>query len=147
MRRLYFCLRYAWLNTVLGSEHFMMYRILGHPQRDEIAVHIRQEGGWSTHVKVSFNGNGELLQTREVPVPLNVEVVARPVSRIWFAVRDCRMTSGNSSQKLPGLLGKHLLRRIARSMNPPHFPRSFCAPGRKSVKHRKHRGNADSGAQ
>ena len=105
------------------SEHLLMYRILRHAQRDEIAVHIPQKGGWSTHVKVSSNGNGEFLQTREVPVPLNVEVVARPVSRIWFAVRDCRMTSGNSGQQLPGFLGKDVLLRIARSMDPPHLPR------------------------
>jgi hypothetical protein len=38
-------------------------------------------------------------------------------------------------------------RRIARGMNPPHLPRRFRAPGRKSVKHRKHRGNANAGAQ
>jgi hypothetical protein len=66
MRRLYFCLLYTWLNTGLGSEHFVMDRILWRPQRDKIAVHIPQEGGWSTHVKVSCDGNGELLQTREL---------------------------------------------------------------------------------
>ena len=98
MRGLHFCLRYTWFNTVRGSEYFVMYRILRHPQRDEIAVHIPQEGGWSTHVKVGLNGNGEFLQTREVPASSNIEVVAGPVSRIWFAVRDCRMTSGNSGQ-------------------------------------------------
>ena len=98
MRGLYLYLRYTWLHTVFGSEHFAMYRILGHPQRDEIPVHIPEEGGWSTHVKVSFDGNRELRQTREIPVPLNVEVRARPVSWIWFAERNCRMTSGNSGK-------------------------------------------------
>jgi hypothetical protein len=98
MRRLCLCLRDTWLNTVFGSEHFVMDRILLCPQRDKIAVHIPQEGGWPTHVKVSCGGNGELLQTREVPVPLNVEVVARPVSRIRFAERNCRVTSGNGGQ-------------------------------------------------
>ena len=95
MRRLYFCLGHTGLNTVLGSEHFVMYRVLWHSQRNEIAVHIPQERGWSTHVKVSFDRNGELLQTRGVPMPSNVEVVAGPIGRIRFAVRDCRTTSRN----------------------------------------------------
>ena len=98
MRGLCFCLGYTWRDTVRGSEDFLMYRILWHPQRDEVPVHIPQEGGGSAQVKVSFDGNGELLQTREVPVPSNVEAVARPVSWIRFAVGDCRMTSGSSGQ-------------------------------------------------
>ena len=89
MRGLYFCIRYTWLNTGLGAEHLVMDRFLPHPQRDEIAVHIPQEGGWSTHVKFSFDGYVEHLQTCEVPVTANVEVVAEPVSRTWPAVREC----------------------------------------------------------
>ena len=53
-----------------------------------------RKGGWAAHVKVSCDGNCELLEAREVPVPLNVEVAARLVAGIWFAVGDCRMTSG-----------------------------------------------------
>jgi hypothetical protein len=89
MRWLYVRLGYTWFNTVLGCEHFVMYRIVRHPQRDEIAVHIRQEGGWFTHVKVSLYGNAELLQTREVPAPSNVEVLAGSIIRIWFTIRNC----------------------------------------------------------
>lgn len=98
MRGLYLCLRYTWLNTVRGSEHFVMYRILWHPQRDEIAVHIPQEAGWSTHVKVGSKGNSQFLQTRRIPATSNVEIVAGPVGRTWFAVRDRGTTSGNSGQ-------------------------------------------------
>ena len=71
MRGLYFCLGYIWLNTLLGSEHFVIYRILRHTQGDEIAVHIPQEGRWSTHVKVGPHGDFEFFQTRDVPVPAN----------------------------------------------------------------------------
>jgi hypothetical protein len=95
MRGLQLYLRHTWFYAVGGAEYLLMYCILQHAQRDEITVHISEKGGWSTHVKVSSNGNSQLLQTRAAPVSLNVEVVAGRVGWIWFAVRYGRMTSGN----------------------------------------------------
>src|SRR5271155_5767359 len=102
MRGLQFFLHYTWLYAVGRSKHFLMYRILRYPHGDKITVHIFEKAGWSTHVKVGSDGYSQLLQGRAAPVSLNVEVLASLVSRIWFAVRDCRMTSGNSGQQLPG---------------------------------------------
>ena len=79
MRRLYFCPRYTWLNTVRGSENFLMFRILRHAKRREIAVHIPQKGGRPTDIKVGTNGNGELLEAREVHMSLNIEVGTQPI--------------------------------------------------------------------
>ena len=88
MRRFRFCPRYTWFYAVGGSEYFLMYRVLRHAQRDEIPVHISEEGGRPTDVEVSLNRNVEFLQAREVPVTLNIEVISAPVSWIWLAVRD-----------------------------------------------------------
>src|ERR1700739_1041073 len=147
MRRLCFSLRYTGLNTVRGAEHFLVNGILGHAQRDEITVHCSQKGGWPAYVAVAVHGKSELLQTGEIPASSNIEVVTGPVSLIWFAVRDCRTTSGDICQKFPGFLGKDVLLRAARGVDPPHFPGRFCASRCKSVKHRKNRGDANSSAQ
>jgi len=147
MRWPYFCFCHTGLNPVHGSEHFLMYRIFWRTQSDKIAVYILQKCGWPAHVKVSPNGDCKLLQTCEISVSSNVEVDARPISRIWFAVCDCRTTSGNSGQQLPGFVGKNMQFRVARSMYPPHFTGRFCATRCESVKLRKNRGDANSGAQ
>ena len=147
MRGLSFCTFYTWLDAAGGSEHLLMYRVSRHAEGDEIAVHVSEKGGRSTHVEVSINGNAERFKTCTVPVPLNVEFVAGAVGWIWFAVCDCRVTSRNGGQEFPGFLGKDMFVRVACGVDPPHLPGRFCAPGGECMQHGKNRGDANSSAQ
>ena len=121
MRRLSFGLNYARLDAVDRSEHLLMDCALRDPQGNEIVVPVFQERRWTTYIKVGIDWNGEFLQTRKVPTPAKIEVVARPVIRVWIAVRDSRVASGNSGKELPDFVGEDMLGRIARGMNPPYF--------------------------
>jgi hypothetical protein len=135
MRRPDFFPGYAGLYAAGRSKYFLMYRLMRHPEGDEITVHISQKGGWSAYIKVGSHGNGEFLQTRKIPMPSNVELVGGPIGWTWFAVRDGRMTSGNGGQQLPRFLSKDMFPGAARSMDPPHVPGRFCTGCRKSVQH------------
>ena len=121
MRALCFCLCYTRRKTVHGSEHLLMDSILLYTQRHEITANIPQKRRRPTHVKVGFSRNAEFLEAFEIPVSSNVEVVTKPVSWVWFAVCDCRMTPRNRRKQLPSLLGKDVLPGVARRMDPPNF--------------------------
>ena len=129
-----------------GPEHFDVDPGPGNAPCRQASLEILEKAGRSAQVEISILGNPDLVEQLGREMAQSIEVLAEHVSWCRPTVDHAAMRRPQRNEQIVRLLGKRMVRPIAGRMQPPNRPRRHGACSGRTMQHRQHRRDADTGA-